>query len=123
MSKNAGPTDVAALAGGAVATAISLAASSGAYDWLSLVTSSSLLLIIFAYVWPHKRNRLQSFAAAGAIAISAIPGVGFILETLFELNGRRASVGDSLVNPAFLAAAWLGITSFGAWWDIRHQPR
>lgn len=124
MVDEAGPTDVAALAGGAIATSLALSASSGPYEWLGMITSASLLLIIFAYVWPHRRNKLQSFAAAGAIAISAIPGVGFVLERVLGWGGAASPLTDgSRVDGGLLAASWLAITLICAFCDLSRQPR
>jgi hypothetical protein len=115
--KSGGPTDAAALAGSAVAATIGLAVGDGPYGVLGLVMSASLLLIIFGYIWPHTRPPLQSWAAASAIAVAAIPGVGFGLEIILCRLGTAVGKDGSRVCGVYVAVAWVVLTCICAIWD------
>lgn len=117
-----GNTDVAALAGGVVATSISLSASAGEYGMLSLLTSLALLPIIYAYIWPHKRTSSQSVAAGAAIALAALPGMGYIFETGFAVTGYTIPLGsDTRVSDTLLGMIWL-VTTIAVYTMDRKSP-
>jgi hypothetical protein len=73
-------SDVGGLSAGAVAAILSLLAIPGEYAVLNLGTTIALLLIIIAYSWTDKRTKLQSAALASVVALSAVPGMGFVDE-------------------------------------------
>lgn len=121
--RSSGPTDVAALAGGAVAASVALAATEGPYSGLSLIMSLSLLLIIRGYVWGHIRDEAESVAMAAAIAIAAVPGAGFVLEALLRAADREPGCDGSRVDDWMIACAWMAGTLAIAIWDRRRQER
>src|SRR5690242_12295544 len=74
-----GRTDIAALAAGAMAVAISMFLISGPFDALGAMVAVTLTLVIIGYVWKHRRSILQSLAVAALLGIVAIPIAGFAL--------------------------------------------
>jgi hypothetical protein len=73
-------TDIAALSAGVVAVVVSLFVSPGRYGSIGPVVSITLILVIWAYVWPHTRRLLQSIAFGCSIGLASIPAIGFFDE-------------------------------------------
>jgi hypothetical protein len=86
-------TDIAALSAGVVAVAVSLFVAPGQYSLFNFLFSSTLITIILAYVWPGDRSWLQSLAVATAIALAALPAVGFIGEVWLSRSPLKHLVG------------------------------
>jgi len=137
-----GRTDIAALAAGAMAVAISMFLISGPFDALSAMVAVSLTLVIIGYVWKHRRSTVQSLAVAALLGIVAIPITGFALELVFAhdpwsllvdnepLNCRNGGAwrpcgGDehhSKVNNLWQIGTWLVVAGIAFIADRRRQP-
>jgi len=76
----AGTTDMAALAAGVVAIAVSVIGEPGRYDSMDFVIGLSMLLIFAGYVMDNPRRPLQSVAVAAVVALSILPVFGFVFE-------------------------------------------
>lgn len=103
-------TDVAALAAGIVAVAVSIFTTPGPYDILGALVAAALGLLIFGYVWESSRNGPQSAAFAAVSAIVALPIGGYAIEiSLIGISRYATPLGptgqlESYVNPTYLAA-------------------
>ena len=93
-----GRTDIAALAAGAMAVAISMFLISGPFDALSAMVAVTLTLVIIGYVWNHRRSTMQSLAVAALLGIVAIPIAGFALELLFAHDPWSLLVDNDPLN-------------------------
>lgn len=120
--KRQGSTDVAALAGGIVATSIAMAIDDGPYGILGFLTSISLVLILAAYVFPHQRNKIQSIATGAATALAALPGFGFLLETIGQWLDWPIENG-SRVSALAIALTWGTLLALFACCDLRRNLR
>ena len=75
-------SDVGTLSAGVVAAILSLLMLPGEYAVVNLGVSIVILLTTIAYSWQSKRTGLQSVALSSVIALSAIPGMGFVDEVI-----------------------------------------
>ncbi len=108
----AGTTDMAALAAGVVAIAVSVIGEPGRYDSMVFVIGLSMLLIFAGYVMDNPRRPLQSVAVAAVVALSILPVFGFVFE--------RATNG--LMNNWWHGAVWLAAATLVFAFDRRLQP-
>jgi hypothetical protein len=97
-SRGEGRTDIAALAAGAMAVAISMFLISGPFDALSAMVAVTLTLVIIGYVWKNRRSTVQSLAVAALLGIVAIPITGFALELLFAHDAWSLLVDNEPLN-------------------------
>jgi hypothetical protein len=103
-------TDVAALAAGIVAVAVSIFTTPGPYEILGALVAAALGLLIFGYVWESNRSAPQSAAFAAVSAIIPLPIAGYTLETsMVEFAGYATPLDNmgqpqSLVDPNWIAA-------------------
>ncbi len=93
-----GRTDIAALAAGAMAVAVSMFLISGPFDALGAMVAATLTLVIVGYVWAHQRTSVQSLAVAALLGIVAIPIAGFALELLFAHDPWSLLVDNEPLN-------------------------
>jgi len=121
--KRQGSTDVAALAGGIVATSIAMAIDDGPYGILGFLTSVSLVLILAAYVFPHQRDKTQSIATGAATALAALPGCGFLLETIGQWLDWPIDKDGSRVSAIAIALTWCAMLALFASYDLRRNVR
>jgi hypothetical protein len=116
-------TDVAALAAGAVAVAVSMFLAPGPYDLLGAIVAVTMALIIWGYVWPHPRESRESVAVGALLGIVLIPIICFGWEAVatpwvgprFNTQGQR----ETLVPDWLPAAIWIAGTTLISWWDYR----
>jgi hypothetical protein len=127
-------TDIAALSAAALAAVLALLVTPGEYGFDDAGLTISLLLLIFGYAWPHRRTRIQSAAIASIIALSAIPGVGFLDEmalfpgTWAELihrvaRGRPDPTAVTRVPDWHMVVAWILVFSGALLLDKKNQNR
>jgi hypothetical protein len=125
--RGTGSTDTAALSAGAIAVVVSLFITPGSYGIVNLLISLTLVLVIFAYVWPHARRFLQSAAVGAAVGLASLPGIGFFGEVAgstkpiqqllgyyewnCDVDPCREKVPRSRVEDWHLALGWLVITA------------
>ena len=125
-SKPAEQTDVAALAAGVAAVAIALFADPGPYDPICLVTSITLLVVIFAHVGPQVRSPAHSLAFATATGLAFVPSMGFVGELLWgeRLHDVLNDIGHMTVVPDWVVAlGWLAVSFATYLIDRRLQRR
>jgi len=103
--RDGGRTDIAALAAGAMAVAVSMFLISGPFDALGAMVAVTLTLVIIGYVWQHRRSTVQSLAVAALLGIVAIPITGFALELLFAHDPWSLLVDNEPLNCRD-GAAW-----------------
>ena len=102
-----GPTDVVALAVAVAAASLALSGEPGPYDWLSIMTSATLSIVILSFVWQLRRTPIQSLATALAFALTVVPGIGFFLETWGEAHNWSPFKDGSRVPTYKIAVGWL----------------
>ncbi|TBB28158.1 hypothetical protein ELH48_13835 [Rhizobium ruizarguesonis] len=106
MSDN---TDVAALAAGVVAVAL------------------TLLVILIGYVMHEGRHPLQRVALAAVTALLLLPIAGYPFDGLFRALGATSARNDvggeqSVVLNWLIFLAWLGAYWAIAWLDVNRPP-
>lgn len=111
-----GQTDVAALGSGVVGVAVAILIQPGAFTPLVAIISATLGLVIFSYIWGHRRSGFQQVAFASVIGVLAMPVIGTILEPEWDAM-------ESRVAPEWLFGAWIvaGLITFA--FDTVHQRR
>jgi hypothetical protein len=121
------PFDPAALAGAAVAAAISVHLSPGPYNFVSLAIGATLLSIIFAYENGRRRTFAQSAALATVSGLVALLPVGLSIELWLghgnldgALNEFR-NARESRVDSWMLLVAWAVITGCILVFDLLRQ--
>lgn len=121
--RNDKQTDVAALAAGVVAVAVSMFIAPGPYDLLGAIVAVTMALIIRGYVWPNPRKKMESVALGALAGIVLIPIFCYGWELVATwLEGRRF---DRCGQPAtwvpewFPATVWIVGILLIAMWDCR----
>ena len=105
--------DVAALAAAGVAVAVSSVVAEGLFGAVNVAISITLTALIFAFIWPARRNRSESFAIATVLALAAVPAFGFADEAFRsgDLHGflfEQDLAGKSRVKQLDLPIFWAG---------------
>ena len=122
-------TDIAALSAAALAAALALLIGPEKYSVAGAAITISLLLLIIGYAWSNRRTFIQSAAIASVVALSAIPGVGFVDE-IYQSRGTWVTFvrfdlgkGDTNVPDWHMVVAWTAIFLITLAIDAKRQRR
>lgn len=127
------PVDAAALAASALAGALAVYIEPGPFDWMSLITGTTLLSVIVAFQYNKCRTVGQSWAYGTVIAFVFLLIGGFVLELLYG-HGSLAGVCrlkeeckpnefESRVGSFELSILWLFVAVGVFWLDRRYQKQ
>jgi len=115
MERQNSPSDVAALCASAVAVSVSLFVLPGPYTLMNFVVSVTLIVILFGSLGENHRTLPKSAAIAAAVALSSLPGAGFIFEAFRTVSPWHYMIGTlagpqiSQVKETDLALWWLAV--------------
>ena len=126
-------TDIAALAAGVVAVAVSMFVNEGTYDILSAIVGLSLGFVIMAYVIGRPRSGFQSVAVAAVLALTSLSVIGFFADRYYsqepinslvefiryvktdcQLENKEGCSNDSRLGEFGHLVAWL-VVLVSAW--------
>jgi hypothetical protein len=122
-------TDIAALSAAALAAALTLLNTRDKYGVECAAVTISLLLLIIGYAWSNRRTLTQSAAIASVVALSAIPGIGFVDEVHYfpgtwgELMCHGFDKGETNVPDPHMVVAWIAIFLSTLTIDVKGQRR